>query len=105
MTVEFNKPLTDEWLIGLIGETLHYLQFLHVQLLPHLQFSQVQFGLSHFWLSFEVTVLTLIVDFMIFVFNCLKEFDNTKVEQGEPVVITALWESITEFWVSSIRLF
>jgi hypothetical protein len=32
----------------------YYLQFLHVQLSPQLQFSQVQPGLSHFCLSFGV---------------------------------------------------
>jgi len=48
MLVEFNKPINQEWLTGLIGDALDYWQFLQVQLLPQLQLLQVQFGLSHF---------------------------------------------------------
>jgi hypothetical protein len=37
---------------GLNAMNCYLPQFLQVQLLPQLQFSQVQFGLSHFCLSF-----------------------------------------------------
>jgi hypothetical protein len=66
------KPPRLERLLASMPLTPTYLQVAHVQLLPQLQFSQVQFGLSHFCLSLGVTLLNLISDFITFVLLVFK---------------------------------
>jgi riboflavin transporter FmnP len=94
------KPPRRVALISVLS-TLAYLQSLQVQLLPQLQFSQVQLELSHFCLSFRVVLLNLIADFINFVLLFLSDFDKTKIESVGPFVVTLSWGKVTEFWVIS----
>ena len=75
----------------------YYLQFSQVQLLPQLQFSQVQLGLPHFCLSLGVTILMLNSCFILFCFIVL--IDKTKLDTNRQVVVTLLWVSLTKSWV------